>query len=133
MIVEAGPEPEPRASWLRMSAVFVTWYMAFGIITGMGLWWLPDDLHRLGDVCSVGSLAVVTYGIVEFAVIPKNRSLTHNGVDLFAGGVPCHPYSKAGKQEGADDDRDLLRPAVEIGIKLDSKCILIENVRGLMD
>jgi len=57
----------------------------------------------------------------------------HNGVDLFAGGVPCPPFSKAGKQEGADDDRDLLDYAVEIGIKLDSKCILIENVRGLMD
>ena len=29
------------------------------------------------------------------------------GIDLVAGGVPCPPFSKAGKQLGAADERDM--------------------------
>jgi DNA (cytosine-5)-methyltransferase 1 len=37
-----------------------------------------------------------------------------SGVDLVAGGVPCPPFSIAGKQLGADDDRDMFPAAVSI-------------------
>ena len=36
------------------------------------------------------------------------------GVDLFAGGVPCPPFSVASKQLGQDDERDLFPEAIRL-------------------
>lgn len=53
------------------------------------------------------------------------------GVDLFAGGVPCPPFSIAGKQLGSSDERDLFAWAVEqVGV-IQPRAVLLENVRGL--
>ncbi|MEL4356505.1 MULTISPECIES: DNA cytosine methyltransferase [unclassified Luteococcus] len=54
-------------------------------------------------------------------------------VDLFAGGVPCPPFSKAGKQLGADDERNLFPRALELIRQADPRAVMIENVRGLLD
>ena len=53
------------------------------------------------------------------------------GVDLVAGGVPCPPFSVAGHQLGADDERDLFPKALDIVASTDPKAVLLENVRGL--
>lgn len=55
------------------------------------------------------------------------------GVDLLAGGVPCPPFSIAGKQLGQLDDRDLFPEAIRIAKECKPKAILIENVKGLLD
>ena len=52
------------------------------------------------------------------------------GVDLFAGGVPCPPFSVAGKQLGADDDRDLFPTALEMIERIGPKSVFLENVPG---
>jgi DNA (cytosine-5)-methyltransferase 1 len=53
------------------------------------------------------------------------------GVDLLAGGVPCPPFSIAGKQLGAEDERDLFPAALQLVKRLEPKAVLLENVRGL--
>jgi DNA (cytosine-5)-methyltransferase 1 len=53
------------------------------------------------------------------------------GVDLLAGGVPCPPFTVAGKQLGATDERDLFAWAVELCGVVRPRALLLENVRGL--
>lgn len=52
------------------------------------------------------------------------------GIDLFAGGVPCPPFSIAGKQLGADDERDLFPTALNMIRRAKPKAVLLENVPG---
>ena len=55
------------------------------------------------------------------------------GIDLLAGGVPCPPFSKAGKQLGNSDERDLFPEALRIVEECRPKAVMLENVRGLLD
>ncbi len=57
----------------------------------------------------------------------------YKDIDLFAGGVPCPPFSKAGKQLGQLDERDLFPAALRIVSEINPKAVMLENVRGLMD
>lgn len=59
-------------------------------------------------------------------------ALKYKGVDLFAGGVPCPPFSIAGKQLGKQDERDLFPEALRLIGECNPKAILLENVRGLL-
>jgi DNA (cytosine-5)-methyltransferase 1 len=52
------------------------------------------------------------------------------GVDLFAAGVPCPPFSIAGKQLGVDDDRDMFPEALRLIREMRPKAVLLENVPG---
>jgi DNA (cytosine-5)-methyltransferase 1 len=54
------------------------------------------------------------------------------GVDLVAGGVPCPPFSFAGKQLGEKDERDLFPTAVKIISEARPRAVLLENVPGFM-
>lgn len=57
----------------------------------------------------------------------------YQGIDLLAGGVPCPPFSHAGKQLGAEDERDLFPEAIRLVDECRPKALMLENVRGLLD
>lgn len=57
----------------------------------------------------------------------------YEGVDLFAGGVPCPPFSHAGKQLGAADERDLFPQALRLVEEIKPRAVMLENVRGFLD
>lgn len=65
--------------------------------------------------------------LIEFDARP------YYGVDLVAGGVPCPPFSKAGKQLGSDDERDLFPEAIRVIDETRPKAVMLENVRGFLD
>ena len=57
----------------------------------------------------------------------------YEGVDLLAGGVPCPPFSVAGKQLGKDDERDLFPEAIRLILEIRPRAVMLENVRGFLD
>jgi DNA (cytosine-5)-methyltransferase 1 len=59
------------------------------------------------------------------------RPSDYRGVALLAGGVPCPPFTVAGRQLGATDERDLFAWAVELCGIMQPRALLLENVRGL--
>ena len=61
----------------------------------------------------------------------KGKSFAN--IDLLAGGVPCPPFSKAGKQLGKEDDRDLFPEALRLVNECRPRAVMLENVRGFLD
>lgn len=57
----------------------------------------------------------------------------YRGIDLFAGGLPCPPFSVAGKQLGSNDERNLFPAAIRLIDETRPKAVMIENVRGFLD
>jgi DNA (cytosine-5)-methyltransferase 1 len=56
----------------------------------------------------------------------------YKDIDLFAGGVPCPPFSIAGKQLGRDDERDLFPDALRLIKECNPKAVMLENVKGIL-
>lgn len=56
----------------------------------------------------------------------------YKGVELFAAGLPCPPFSVAGKQLGSLDERNLFPAALRLIDEIQPKAVMIENVRGFL-
>jgi DNA (cytosine-5)-methyltransferase 1 len=57
----------------------------------------------------------------------------YRGVDLVHGGPPCQPFSIAGKQEGANDARNMWPAFVAAVLGAKPVAFVAENVPGLLD
>ncbi|MEP2717876.1 DNA cytosine methyltransferase [Pseudophaeobacter sp.] len=63
----------------------------------------------------------------------KEEASAYKGIDLLAGGLPCPPFSVAGKQLGEKDERNLFDDAIHIVDATRPRAVMIENVRGFLD
>lgn len=71
---------------------------------------------------------IICKDVREFSGIPYRGK-----IDLLAGGVPCPPFSKAGKQLGSEDERDLFPEAIRLIGEIQPRAVMLENVRGFLD
>ena len=53
-------------------------------------------------------------------------------VDFMFGGIPCQPWSVAGKREGSSDERDLWADYYRVLCEIRPRFALVENVPGLL-
>lgn len=71
---------------------------------------------------------VICGDVKDFSGVPYRGE-----VDLLAGGVPCPPFSVAGKQLGSADERDLFPEAIRLIGEIMPRAVMLENVRGFLD
>jgi len=82
--------------------------------------------------CKTLKLNRPSWNVIQNDICKFNGS-SYKGVDLLAGGVPCPPFSKAGKQLGEQDERDLFPEAIRLVDEIRPRAVMLENVRGLLD
>jgi len=59
--------------------------------------------------------------------------LSYRGAELLAGGLPCPPFSKASKQLGEADERNLFPAGLRLIDEIRPKAVMFENVKGFLD
>ncbi|MFE3259026.1 DNA cytosine methyltransferase [Nocardia sp. NPDC059229] len=75
---------------------------------------------------------VIQGDVLTFRDDVLNGDRSYQQLDLLSGGVPCPPFSMAGKQLGHEDERDLFPAMLDLVGALQPKAVMIENVRGLL-
>lgn len=69
---------------------------------------------------------------VQVADMNQFDGRPYRGTDLLAAGLPCPPFSAAGKQLGENDERNLFPAALRLIDEIRPKAVMIENVRGFL-
>lgn len=92
---------------------------------------IPHDVAAVAEIDPVAS-AVLSQ---KFPSVPNLGDLTladwsnhHGNIDILIAGIPCQPYSVAGRQRGVEDRRDVTSDIVRIVGEVRPRYVLFENV-----
>lgn len=93
----------------------------------------PEALVEVDKACC----ATLRFNRPQWAVVEGDlrqfQGTSFKGIDLLSGGVPCPPFSKAGKQLGDDDERDLFPETLRLIETCRPRTVMLENVRGFLE
>lgn len=71
--------------------------------------------------------------VPKFSDIKQFNGVSYHGtIDIISGGLPCQPFSVAGKRKGTTDDRFLWAEMYRIIQEIRPRWVIIENVQGLL-
>jgi DNA (cytosine-5)-methyltransferase 1 len=73
------------------------------------------------------------WNVIEHDLFAPLDLTPFKGIDLLAGGLPCPPFSVAGKQLGELDERNLFNVGVEYVDAIRPRAVMFENVKGMLD
>lgn len=84
------------------------------------------------NACATLRLNRPEWNIIQHDLNAFDGSL-FKGVDVISGGLPCPPFSVAGKQLGRKDERNLFPAMIRLVDQIRPRAVMIENVRGFLD
>src|SRR6516165_5199592 len=83
---------------------------------------LDNDSHA----CATLRRNRLYWNVIQADIRRFSSTYWRDDVSLLSGGLPCPPFSIAGKQLGADDDRNMFPAMLRIASELRPRAILIE-------
>ncbi len=112
-----------------------------GVLGTHLLGWRPIGYVEWDDYCQRVIAARIRDGFLPAApVFGDVREFAQSGAadeyrgfaDVVTAGFPCQPFSVAGKQRAADDERNMWPATVEVIRRVQPQSVLLENVPGLV-
>ncbi len=92
---------------------------------------IPHDVAAVAEIDPIASAVLAQ----KFPTVPNLGDLTladwskhHEAIDILIAGIPCQPYSVAGRQRGVEDRRDVTADIVRIVRDVRPRYVLFENV-----
>jgi len=71
--------------------------------------------------------------VIKYNDVKKfNGNEYKHKIDVLTAGVPCQPFSVAGKRKGKSDERYLFDEAIRLVCEIEPKFIIFENVKGFI-
>lgn len=105
------------------------------------LGWSPVGYVEWNEYCQRVIAARIADGYLPAAPIFTDvREFVQSGAaeqyrgiaDVVTAGFPCQPFSVAGKQRAADDERNMWPATLEVIRRVHPRSVLLENVPGLV-